>query len=588
MTWGPFLQPWGLLALAGIGAVVAIYLFYQRYRPQRVTGLFLWDPPSVTYRGGQRLERLHASRSLLLDLLAAILLGLAVAAPAILGQAGALRVVILDDSLSMRAGGNAARARALAADLVQGASDRVAVLVAGARLRVAAGPDAEMSDARRALETYDPYAPSAKLADAVGAARELYAGRLELHVITDHPLAAAAPAESALTVHTLAGRAGNLALLQAERYRADDGGERMRLAVANFSDAAATARIRVDAGMVTIHEEEAVLDGGAVAHLTVTPPADREELSIRLTGNPDALRADSEALLLGPPRREVRARIEGVPDAMAALVRRALVAAGATPTEGLADLLVTTDPEASGRVGTLQWVLPPEDASAFTGPFLVDATDPLCTDLDLPGIYWPAAEWPVADVPGVPLVSTRGTALFWRSGADRLTLNLDPLRSNITRNVAWPVLIANVVRTCRARLPGLRRRNYRTAQPLEFVPGPEAGLPDRLVGEGVEIPFRLGLPAPERPGVYRLVRGEEDVLVDRIAVHCFAAGESDLSGLAAADADETQFGAGESAAPEALLHLGWLLAILGCAAVAANWLLDRREAAAAPAGGSTV
>ncbi|MFP5405628.1 MAG: hypothetical protein ACLGHY_04590, partial [Gammaproteobacteria bacterium] len=49
---------WGLVALAGIPAIVAIHLFRRRFRPRPATALFLWAAPERVPSAGRRRHRL--------------------------------------------------------------------------------------------------------------------------------------------------------------------------------------------------------------------------------------------------------------------------------------------------------------------------------------------------------------------------------------------------------------------------------------------------------------------------------------------------------------------------------------------------
>ena len=46
--------PQGLWALAALAAVALLYIFYRRYRPLPVTGLFLWGAPPRDAAGGRK------------------------------------------------------------------------------------------------------------------------------------------------------------------------------------------------------------------------------------------------------------------------------------------------------------------------------------------------------------------------------------------------------------------------------------------------------------------------------------------------------------------------------------------------------
>ena len=94
----------GLLATVGL---VAIYLFRTRYRRQVVSSLMFWNDQLQPMTGGRRLERFRMPLLFLLELLVLLLLCLAAAKPMIQKDRDLQRViVVLDDSVSMRAGGD--------------------------------------------------------------------------------------------------------------------------------------------------------------------------------------------------------------------------------------------------------------------------------------------------------------------------------------------------------------------------------------------------------------------------------------------------------------------------------------------------
>ncbi len=139
------LQPWGLMALLGLPAIVALYFLRQRRPPRVVGSLILWQQARAQVFEGRPWERFRASWLLWLQLLVMGALALALARPACVSEgsdAGRL-VLVLDASASMAATDVAPsrwsaaidRARSAARAAPEGAE--VAVLVAGRLTRVA-------------------------------------------------------------------------------------------------------------------------------------------------------------------------------------------------------------------------------------------------------------------------------------------------------------------------------------------------------------------------------------------------------------------------------------------------------------------
>ena len=99
-----FVNPWGLLALLAVPAIIVIHLYQRRFPTLVVTGLHLWSVETRPSLPGRRREKLPVSTSLILECLAATLLALLLAGPRI-GEANRVPhlVVVLDDSASMSA-----------------------------------------------------------------------------------------------------------------------------------------------------------------------------------------------------------------------------------------------------------------------------------------------------------------------------------------------------------------------------------------------------------------------------------------------------------------------------------------------------
>src|SRR4051812_19591336 len=101
--------PLALAGLAvGVPALLAIYWLRNRFRRRVVSSLMLWADAREARAGGTRLHRLQTPLLFLLELAAVGLLVLAAADPQVRTRQGARPlVVVLDDSFSMLAGGDA-------------------------------------------------------------------------------------------------------------------------------------------------------------------------------------------------------------------------------------------------------------------------------------------------------------------------------------------------------------------------------------------------------------------------------------------------------------------------------------------------
>src|SRR6516162_3599829 len=100
--------PLALIGLSAIPLLVAIYLLRNRFRRQQVSSLMLWVDAREARAGGTRLRRLQTPLLFLLELLIILLLVFSASDPHMrLTQGTRPLVVVLDDSFSMLAGGEA-------------------------------------------------------------------------------------------------------------------------------------------------------------------------------------------------------------------------------------------------------------------------------------------------------------------------------------------------------------------------------------------------------------------------------------------------------------------------------------------------
>ena len=577
--------PAGLWALAAVAAVVALYLFYRRYRPLPVTGLFLWGAPRRDGMGGRRVDRPVFGRSFWLDVLAAAMLALALAGPA--WRTGTLRtVVVLDDSFSMRARDAHLAARGAAERLLADAAAAAAVVLAGPEPALLRGMAAiDRAEARAALAGYAPAAAGTNLQAAVALARELFGQGLEIHIFTNREAAAIVPGEgSRAVVHVLPGRGGNLAFGELWREAGErPGRERLILSAVNWNTEVveATLSVRVDAVETarSLYEETLRLSPGERRQRVIALTAvGRETLTATLSASSgDVIAADSTAWLPPSPAGTVTYAVEGLGGDGARFFRLGLEAAGCVPAAPgtIPDLLVTANGERSGAACTLE-ITPPGEPGMVAPPYVLDYASPLCRDLDLSAVVWVAAS------PGTPgtvaesYISAGDLPLYWRSSAVRYHLNLVPEKSPLVYDPSWPALLANLAARTAERRPGLGQTLYRPGETLRHghAPGSAPGGVSLEAGGAVAATSRGGRPLamPRSPGLYAVLA--DGMSAGRVAVAPLYGDGSDATALAAA-AETIRFGETDDEG-DGVHDLRWAALVAGLLALLANW---RKETA---------
>ncbi|MBL8861427.1 MAG: VWA domain-containing protein [Planctomycetes bacterium] len=587
-----FANPLGFLALLAIPAIVALHLFRRRFRPRVVSALFLWADEDRTPVAGRKRDRLRASTSLWLEVLAAALLALLLAGPrGCQGARGEHLVVALDGSASMEARGADGRtARAEAAELVAERiralprGSRVSIVASGPRPRTVAGPAAFPEEAQAALAGWHPSASRHDVAPAIALAQQL-AGAGRVLFVTDRHAPDEAP--PGVEVAAVGEPLDNWAIAGATRSveRGESGRrERVFVTVASYASAQRTRHVRLldDAGREIAPARPVVLAPGAREHLAFDLPAAAGPIEVRLDS--DALAIDDAAFLAPRPARVVgvattledAARAEllldgpGAPLArLLALVDEAVLA----PEPGSAHLVLGRAP-AGGAAWSL--VLAPDPGAGsrqeFIGPFLFERRHPLLEGTTLEGLVWSAD--PGLELSGTPLVAAGNRALLAeeRDGPRRIfRLNLDPARSSLQRSPDWPILLTNLLEERRRELPGAVATNLVAGAPLAWrgvLGSDDDGAPFVLRGPRGrrEHPPRdtLVFDEVDEPGFHRLERHGAQLAI--VGVSFQDASESDLRARSSGTRTVEEGAAARAEGPSQL-ELILLLAIVALALI---------------------
>ncbi|MEX1096737.1 MAG: BatA domain-containing protein, partial [Planctomycetales bacterium] len=573
-----FANPWGLLGLISLPAIVAIHLYHRRFPPLVIAGAHLWGAETDVREAGRRRDRLPLTATLLLELLAALLLTLVLARPTF-GDREAVQhlVVVLDDSASMSArppGGASFRDRA-AAELADRAEqlgrDAVFTLLLTGRRGVLGGSAISWAKAQGALAEWQPSAPGHDFAPAWD-----YAARIAdqtggtILFLTDHPPPRDAQLPERMEVVAVGESLENVALTAA-RWTFDSTAAQGRvfLRASNLGLKPAAVAITGTAKNQTVFERRETIPPGSAVPLELDVPGGLGELRIDLNSAEDGLALDDSATLIEPKVRQVTVAVTlPADDPARPLVDRAL--AGLPDVQpGPADeahLLIGPAGELPPSRRDLWWLgIGPLDrseearknAANLAGGYLLEKQHPLLAGVAFANEVWAGAQ-PV-DLDVYPLIRAGEHVLLGRLQGTETTgylLNIDLAQSHLPRTPNWPVLMSNLVELRRDALPGLRRWNYRIQEPLqfrapvaEFARIPPAGETseaerpraeflrtqlrlvegDRTTPLAVEADGMVVVERLERPGVREIRAGDE--LLDRFAVNFFDPAESTLSRL---------------------------------------------------------
>ena len=472
--------PLGLLAAAFVAPLVVWYLLRARRPRVDVSSTWLWREDDGSVTAALPWQRFRGDVTFWLVLLAILVAAVALARPALPTRTvlGDHTILLMDSSASMLAVEDGPTrlelARREAERLVEGVGpgQLVSVVEAGPRARVLLSASADANAVRRALGQVDLSEAAADLGDAftLAAALQRPGQDTVVHLLTDGELPAehAASAPDGLRVTSVGSATDNLAVTRLQAVTTTTGRASAFVEVRNFGQTPADALVDLRVDGVTVDTEQVSLPARGsqtvLSDVAVVPAqqADHAVLTATLvTEDGDALALDDTAAVVVTGATALRVLVAGPGNVF---IESALAAAGAevrtapTVPDELAgiDLLVVDGVDGPARppVPTL-YVAPTSTAAGIEQ--LQEVERPVVTfqapeaallaDVDLSSIAIAAAR--PAEAPGFEaLVAGPDGVLVAAGRVDGrrvLHVGFDLRDSNLPLDVAWPVLVGNVL-----------------------------------------------------------------------------------------------------------------------------------------------
>ncbi len=553
-----FANPLGLIALLSLPTIVVIHMYHRRLPPVLVAGLHLWGGDMKQPTSGRKRERLPLSKSLLFELLAALLLSLVLSQPRF-GELDSVQhvVAVLDGSASMSAVGTdgvSFRNRAVAELEQRLAVARrgsvVTLIVTGRRPELLACPAVSWTEARERLVNWQPSSPKHDIATALDMAAQVAEKSGQVLLLTDHLPGENARIGDSVDVVAVGQSLGNVAIIAA-RWSQDpqtlDGKVYVRLS--NRGSRAARTRLIGRREESALFDQSVELPANAERAIEVGVKGGAGQIVVTTETPNDPLAIDNSVTLIEPKLRPVTVmnRLAKDDAAQRALQRvLAQMPDVKSGTEATAQLVIDTADSLPSSRRDLWWLgVGPLDRSAearkaakdLLGPFLIDKRHALADGVSLAGVVWAGVQPLKLDA--TPIISAGDQFLLSKLNGTATTaflLNIELGKSNLTETPDWPILISNLVEQRREQLPGLRRWNYRLNEDIAFrlFEGREDAVADArplALVHGTESRTLTRTPIIEIPpldqtGVYVVKDGDAEF--GRFAVNFFDPEESTL------------------------------------------------------------
>ena len=508
-----FAIPWGLLALIAVPVIIGIYLLRRHFRPKVVSALFLWMAPGMHSGGGRKISRLERSILLLIEILMAILLALAVAAPGCRRQGTITNIaVILDDTASMSVSENGERfilkqAKSAILDFLDSNRPFYCTLVlTGPSPKLLTTISDNITDIKNALEQWNPQQPYHDVSPAFKIARQVFGknGKGTILFITDK----APPSENGkFTVpesviwRAFGKKIPNSAITSAGRtVQTAEDKENIFAIIEHYGEGEVEIPISIMAGDKLISEQKLRIshepgqgkDFSRKKILIEPPKLIEDPIYIRILKD-DALQLDNTVMLLPENSKPIRimsdfsdAKLKDIfSDTIAALANECKI------SEENPDIVFTDSAQLIAECrqkNPRAWVVyfvPPETASrkVFYGPYIIDKKSPVCDGVYLSGVRWAATEGKT-DKEMMPLITVGEFALLGEENvlseydSRKFVINFVPESSNLQKTPAFPIIVSNIIRLKRNSRSGFLEKNFRSGEKIS------GRFPDAL---GVEV-----------------------------------------------------------------------------------------------------
>jgi hypothetical protein len=524
---------WGLLA---IPTLAGIYLLRSRASRLPVSSLMLWMDLAEARDGGPKVDRLQLPWLFFIELLILLLLAIAAASPQWhVASAGLPVIVVLDDSFSMLAGDpDSPRSRAEKAiekELGSRLRSSVRFVLAGEKPQLLGESVRTVTSMRATLQNWKCRASQANINDAIAFATNLASERSLILVVTDH----GSPnqiSEGRLEWWSFGKPLPNIAIVNAQRSQVGEV-DRVLLEVANLASESKKSTLTIQSLTTGLQLQRMPIEFEPNQLQRKIFQLPKSSGTIEALIEPDDLPIDDRVLLMPVGVANVRVDVKIQQDGLRKLVEKAIDSPGNVTRTAIKPDLIITDTGSNENLGeTWQLIVQTGDKpKAFTGPFVLDRSNPLTEGLVLPGTVWGIGEG--EELPGNPLILAGNTALLSEqetaTGRIDLYLRFRADVSTFQDTPNWPILFWNLAQYRMKRQPGLVKVNLRLGEEAIWTLPEKRAKAELLSPDGSVQPQSIQgkriVVTPTEVGKYRL-RAED--LATEFSVNALSRDESDL------------------------------------------------------------
>ena len=462
-------------ALVAIPVLVLIYFLHRKVKSVQISSLIFWENQLKSVKSGAGLKAMPLPLKFYIEALMLILLALAAAGPFLVSNKQIPTLtVILDDSFSMRAGGEKnpreQAKKALFEMLSSNPARPVQFILAGPSPRLLDEVDSSSGKIKHLLVKWQCKQASADINGALLFARRTFGDKNDILILSDHkPAFKRLP--PGMNWFAFGKPLGNIAIINASRT-SFPGGDKCLVEIVNYSSKKDDIPVKIS--FPDAQKKEIVFflkapPGKKAKHIFRLPVGTK---SIKITSPRDKLGFDNSVTLLPEERKKLRVQIKELSPSISKLLKKTLKLTGQTAFSSMKPHILFS--------GRQQKIIPEGDrwqvvisdtakSKAYIGPYTIDRQHPLCSGLQLAGVIWGAGS---GKMPGKALVLAGNTPLLsdfiYQAYRHLIFIKFSPKNSTLQDSPNFPVLIYNLIDWRRKALPGLAKSNYRTGEKIQF------------------------------------------------------------------------------------------------------------------------
>ena len=529
---------WGTLVFLGL---IAVYIYRRRSRNIVLSTIMFFSKSKSTAEGGQKLHKLQTPIIFYIEILIFLLFILALANPVSLHRGQLVPVtVILDDSLSMTAGGKSSPQNMcmsyLKSNIFSNSLYSITLIKAGEKPLILGRRDMNGTEAESVLRGWKCESVNSNLMVAVSQTIEMKTEDTVILVLTDH-LNNKSTSEAVKWV-SFGTSKDNLAITSANR-NSNGRIDRCFFEFTNFSSK--TQELNAEIVDTTNNK---VLER---VNASLTPKSSRrivvkthdQDSIIKASLMNDDVDYDNEVVLLSTKRDKLKVALNLNNDFMSQTIKKAVLSSDMAVINSQSPQIIISDKKNKNKDSVVSQLVIHQATQTFSliKSFAADKNYFITSDLPFENGIW-VADPNFKPVGKVILISGNIPLLCVDEESDRyktVYLNYCFDKSTMHQTIFWPVFFYNILEWSLQYTPGPSAYNYKSGSKivvraekdsskilLKRDSENKAEVKEGYVNDGKAM-FVAG-----KPGLYQLEDGEKKY---EISVNLCSYEESDLSNL---------------------------------------------------------